>query len=126
MRNKSKEQISLKGNTIRCKKLATIVSGRKNVARSFVRRKQVSTSAEMLQQRTFTFTLQLHFGTRAYLFSLDEGSCYSFSARNNCCEFLASYGIIFKKIFNYNVRRVTLAAITMTFYYNKYVFAVKI
>ena len=39
--------ITLKNNTIRCKKLATIVSGRKNLARPFVRRKHVSTSAEM-------------------------------------------------------------------------------
>ena len=34
-------------NTIKCKKLETIVSGRKNVARPFLRRKQVSTNAEM-------------------------------------------------------------------------------
>ena len=34
-------------NNIRCKKLATVVSGRKNVARPFVRRKQISTSVEM-------------------------------------------------------------------------------
>ena len=40
-------------NTIECKKLATIVSGRKNVARSFFRWKQLSTSAEMQQQREF-------------------------------------------------------------------------
>ena len=38
---------TLKNNTIKCKNIATIVSGRKNVARPFVRRKQVSTSAEM-------------------------------------------------------------------------------
>ena len=38
---------TLKNNTIRCKKLATIVSNRKSVARPFFRRKQVSTSAEM-------------------------------------------------------------------------------
>ena len=36
----------------------------------------------------------LHFCTRAYLFSPDKGSCYIFSTRNNCCEFLASYGVI--------------------------------
>ena len=57
----------MKNNTIRCKKLATIVSGRKNVARPFVRQKQVSTRAKMQPQRT-----------RAYLFSPDEGSCYVF------------------------------------------------
>ena len=39
--------ITLKNNTIRCEKLATIVSGRKNIARPFVRRKQVSTNAEI-------------------------------------------------------------------------------
>ena len=43
---------TLKNNTIRCKKFATIVSGRKNVARLFFRRKQVSTSAKMQQQRS--------------------------------------------------------------------------
>ena len=46
-------------------------------------------------------TLLLHFRTRAYLFSPDEESCYIFLTRNNCCEFLASYDVIFKVIFNY-------------------------
>ena len=46
-------------------------------------------------QNTYT-TLLLHFGTRAYLFSPDERSCYIFSTRNNSCEFLASYGVIFQ------------------------------
>ena len=23
----------------------------------------------------------------------DEGSCYTYSTRNDCCEFLASYGV---------------------------------
>ena len=40
-------KITLKNYTKRCKKLATIVLGRKNAARLFFRRKQVSTSAEM-------------------------------------------------------------------------------
>ena len=34
------------------------------------------------------------FRTRAYLFSPEEGSCYICSTRNNCCKFLASYGVI--------------------------------
>ena len=38
---------TLNNNTIRCKKLATIVSSRKYVARPFVTRKQVSTRAEI-------------------------------------------------------------------------------
>ena len=46
---------TLKNNTIGCKKLATIVSGRKNVARPFFKRKQVSKSAEMQQQHTYGF-----------------------------------------------------------------------
>ena len=37
----------VENNTIRCKKLAIIVSDRKTVARPFVRRKQLSTNAEM-------------------------------------------------------------------------------
>ena len=43
--------------------------------------------------------LLLYFGTRAYLFSLDEGLCYSFFTRNNGCEFLTSYGVIFQSDF---------------------------
>ena len=43
-------------------------------------------------------TLLFYFGTRAYLFSPDEGSCYIFSTRNNCCEFLASYGVISQSV----------------------------
>ena len=34
------------------------------------------------------------YGTRLYLSSPDEGLCFFFSIRNNCCEFLASYGVI--------------------------------
>ena len=52
---------TLKSNTIRCEKLATIVSGRKNVERPFVRRKQVSTSTEMLMpDAIFHFLLMLY------------------------------------------------------------------
>ena len=40
----------------------------------------------------------LHFGTRAYLFSPEEGSWYVFSTRINCCEFLASDGVIFQNV----------------------------
>ena len=43
-------------------------------------------------------TLPLHFGTRAYLLSPDEVSCYVFSTQNDCCEFLASYGVIFQSV----------------------------
>ena len=64
--------------------------GSKIVARPFFRRKQVSTSAEG--------TLLLLFGTRAYLFSPEEGSCYVFSTRNNCCEFLAFYGVVTQSV----------------------------
>ena len=35
----------------------------------------------------------LNFSIRAY-FSLDKGSCYFFSTRNNCHEFLVPYGVI--------------------------------
>ena len=41
---------NFENNTIRCKKLTTTVSGQKNVAQSFVRQKQVSTSVEIKQQ----------------------------------------------------------------------------
>ena len=60
--------------------------GSKNVARPFFRRKQV------------TGTLLLLFGTRAYLFSPEEGLGYVFPTQNNCCEFLAFYGVITQSV----------------------------
>ena len=36
--------------------------------------------------RNVTATLLLHFSTRAYLCTPDEGSYYVFLTRNNCCE----------------------------------------
>ena len=47
---------------------------------------------------TYVGTLLLHFGTHAYLFLPEEGSCYVFSTRNNYSEFLASDGVIFKSV----------------------------
>ena len=40
----------------------------------------------------------LYFGTCAYLFLPDEGSCYIFSSQNNCYKFLASYGVIIQSV----------------------------
>ena len=42
--------------------------------------------------------LLLNFATQAYLFSPDEGSCYVFPTRNNCCEFLASNEVIIQRV----------------------------
>ena len=36
------------------------------------------------------------------MFSPDEGSCYNFSTRNNCCEFLLSYWCYFQRDFQPN------------------------
>ena len=44
-------------------------------------------------------TIATYFGTRAYLASSDEGSCYVVSTRNNCYESLASYGVIIQNVF---------------------------
>ena len=38
------------------------------------------------------------FSIRASLFMPDEGSCYVFSTRNNCCEFLAFHGVTFQSV----------------------------
>ena len=50
-------------------------------------------------------TLLLHFGTRSYLFSPDERSCYVFSTQNNCfysiikkARFL-HFMVLFSKVF---------------------------
>ena len=58
----------------------------------------LQTKAGKHESRNVINTLLLHFGTRAYLFSPEEGSCYVFSNRNNCCEFLASDGVIFQSV----------------------------
>ena len=61
-------------------------------------------STTLLQAKTGKYECRnvtmwlLHFTTRAYLFSPDEGSCCIFSTRNNCCEFLASYGVIIQSV----------------------------
>ena len=48
--------------------------------------------------RNFQQTLLLHFDICAYLFSSEEGSCYVFSTRNNCCKFLACDAVIFQSV----------------------------
>ena len=50
-----------------------------------------------IKNAQYVGTLLLHFGTRAYLFSSEEGSCYVFSTRNNC-KFFASDGVIFQSV----------------------------
>ena len=45
-----------------------------------------------------TTLCQAKTGTRAYLFSPDEGSCYVFSTRSNSCEVLLFYGVIFQSV----------------------------
>ena len=57
-------------------------------------------------------TFVLYFGSRAYLFSPDEGSCYVFSTRNNCSEFVASYGIIIQSFIQSIKRQVNFIAKT--------------
>ena len=86
----------MKSNTIRCKKLASIVSGQKIIARPFFRPKQVST-----KPKCNSCYISLYFSTPAYLFWPEEGSCYVFSTWNNCCEFLASDGLFFKVLLNH-------------------------
>ena len=58
-----------------------------------------------MQETRNSNALLILFGTRAHLFSPDEGSCFIFSIRNNCCEFFTSYGVIFKVIFNHTWKR---------------------
>ena len=43
------------------------------------------------------YNSNVYFGSRAYLFSPDEG--YIFLTRNNCCESLASYDVIIQSVF---------------------------
>ena len=46
-------------------------------------------------------TLPLYFGTRAYLFSPDEGSCYVTSTRKIVATWLHLMELLFKVLFNH-------------------------
>ena len=86
----------MNSNTISCKRLATIVSHRKYIARPFFRRKLVSMSKPC--HCIWFCTLLLYFGICVYLFLPDKGLCYVFFTRNNFCKFLASYGVIIQSV----------------------------
>ena len=45
----------------------------------------------------------LYFGSRTYLFLPDEGYCYIFSTRNNCCKSLASCGVVIQSVIQSHV-----------------------
>ena len=59
--------------------------------------------------------LLLLFSTHAYLLSPDEGLCYVFSTRNNCCEFLALYGDTFQSVIKSYNSIISLALILLNF-----------
>ena len=69
--------------------------GSKNVAWPFFRRKQVSTSSEKLRVAViFRHSCLPVFAWRRVMLR--------FSTRNNCCEFLAFYGVITQVLLNQN------------------------
>ena len=49
---------------------------------------------QVQETRNNCFGFLIDCGTCVYLFSPDEGSCYVFLTRNNCCEFHAYDDII--------------------------------
>ena len=55
-------------------------------------------STTLFQAKTGKHECRNVTATRAYLLPPEEGSCYVFSTRNNCCEFLASDGVIFQSV----------------------------
>ena len=54
--------------------------------------------------------LLLYFGTRTYLFSPNEGSCYVFLTRNNCCQFLAFYGTVIQSAIQSHLKTLVCGA----------------
>ena len=52
--------------------------------------------------RNATATLLLHFGTRAYLFSPDEGSCYVFRPETMVASFFFLMVLFFKVLLNHS------------------------
>ena len=101
----------LESNIIRCNKLATNVSRRKNVAQPFFRRKQVSTSAEMSQQRTkpytmtrfkfvFGFILCCYLSALLTCFRLEKGRATFFWPETIVASFLHLMVLSFKVLWN--------------------------
>ena len=90
---------TLGNNTIECKKVATIVSGRKNVARSFFRRKQLSTSAEMQQRCCCISALVLN------CFRLKKDRATFFRPETIVASFLHWMVILLKVLFNHFLKR---------------------
>ena len=84
---------TLKSKTIRCKKLPTIVSGRKKVARPFVRRKQVRTSAEIRCCYLWAQVLPC--------FRLTKGRATFFPPETIAASFLHHMVLFYKVIFNH-------------------------
>ena len=81
---------------IKWKKLEAIVLSWKCITQSFIKWKQESTSAAILNM----LLLYSYCGIRAYLFSPDEWSCYFFFFTwNNCCEFFTSDGVILESVY---------------------------
>ena len=64
-------------------------------------------------------TVTYYFGTRAYLISPEEGSCYVFSIQNNCCEFFASYSVIIQSVAQSFLKKPVCG--TSLTYYSKYI-----
>ena len=80
---------SLKNNIIRCKKLVTIASGRKNVAWSFVKQKQVSTSSKCNSNSYFSALVLT-------CFRLTKGRATFFRPETIVASFLHLMVLLFK------------------------------
>ena len=68
----------------------------------------------------FKCTLLLLSDTRAHLLSFEEGSCYILSNRNNYCESLASYGVIFQRHFQPFTRKLEKFLLAQFFLLSQY------
>ena len=87
-------KITLKNNTIRCKKLAKIVSGRKNVAWPLVRQKQLNTKCAVT-----LLSVAVKFRHSCLPVFAWRRVVLRFSTRNNCySEFLAFYSVITQSV----------------------------
>ena len=67
--------------------------------------------------RRVVLRLLLHFGTRAFLFLPDEGSCYIFSTRNNCCQFLAPYCVNIQSV-TQSFLKTPVCGASLTYYHH--------
>ena len=71
------------------------ISGSNSKFDNYVSYRKLLTLNSSLRAVHYYYSSEITFNYTLY----DEESCYVFSTRNNCCEFLASYGVNLRRFY---------------------------